>query len=121
MALFRNGWFRMSSDIGMSWARGFCPPIGLVARSISSHWDAGNSPEGSPAFPSWLMQASPFLWQGTHLCADPREILGMIPGGGSSFCSHLTASLPSRMQHFKESIKFIHECRLRGGGCLVHW
>uniref|UniRef100_A0A8C2TS54 Uncharacterized protein n=1 Tax=Coturnix japonica TaxID=93934 RepID=A0A8C2TS54_COTJA len=25
-----------------------------------------------------------------------------------------------RMQHFKESIKFIHECRLHGGGCLVH-
>ncbi|XP_062442201.1 dual specificity protein phosphatase 22-A-like [Rhea pennata] len=24
------------------------------------------------------------------------------------------------MQHFKECIKFIHECRLCGGGCLVH-
>ncbi|XP_036926345.1 dual specificity protein phosphatase 22 isoform X1 [Sturnira hondurensis] len=23
-------------------------------------------------------------------------------------------------RHFKESIKFIHECRLRGEGCLVH-
>uniref|UniRef100_A0AAA9SAD2 Dual specificity phosphatase 22 n=1 Tax=Bos taurus TaxID=9913 RepID=A0AAA9SAD2_BOVIN len=26
----------------------------------------------------------------------------------------------SRTRHFKESIKFIHECRLQGEGCLVH-
>ncbi|TFK08888.1 Dual specificity protein phosphatase 22-A [Platysternon megacephalum] len=25
-----------------------------------------------------------------------------------------------RIQHFKESIRFIHECRLHGGGCLIH-
>ncbi|XDV29379.1 hypothetical protein PO909_032515 [Leuciscus waleckii] len=25
-----------------------------------------------------------------------------------------------RSQHFKESIRFIHECRLNGGSCLVH-
>ncbi|TKC37240.1 hypothetical protein EI555_005766 [Monodon monoceros] len=25
-----------------------------------------------------------------------------------------------RARHFKESIQFIHECRLRGEGCLVH-
>ncbi|XP_049738186.1 dual specificity protein phosphatase 22 isoform X9 [Elephas maximus indicus] len=25
-----------------------------------------------------------------------------------------------RARHFKESIKFIHECRLKGEGCLVH-
>nr|XP_056718363.1 dual specificity protein phosphatase 22-A-like [Euleptes europaea] len=24
------------------------------------------------------------------------------------------------MQHFKECIKFVHECRLRGGSCLIH-
>ncbi|XP_065601514.1 dual specificity protein phosphatase 22-A-like isoform X2 [Cyrtonyx montezumae] len=30
------------------------------------------------------------------------------------------SSSQNLMQHFKESIKFIHECRLRGGGCLVH-
>ncbi|XP_064332171.1 dual specificity protein phosphatase 22 isoform X3 [Camelus dromedarius] len=24
-------------------------------------------------------------------------------------------------RHFRESIKFIHECRLGGEGCLVHW
>nr|DBA16756.1 TPA: hypothetical protein GDO54_002296 [Pyxicephalus adspersus] len=25
-----------------------------------------------------------------------------------------------RIQHFKKCIKFIHQCRLHGGGCLVH-
>ncbi|XP_014112652.1 PREDICTED: dual specificity protein phosphatase 22-A-like isoform X2 [Pseudopodoces humilis] len=25
-----------------------------------------------------------------------------------------------KLQHFKECIQFIHECRLAGGGCLVH-
>ncbi|XP_046495773.1 dual specificity protein phosphatase 22 isoform X3 [Equus quagga] len=29
-------------------------------------------------------------------------------------------SMGCRTRHFKESIKFIHECRLRGEGCLVH-
>ncbi|XP_043990318.1 dual specificity protein phosphatase 22-B isoform X2 [Gambusia affinis] len=27
---------------------------------------------------------------------------------------------PFRTQHFKESIMFMHECRLKGEGCLVH-
>lgn len=27
----------------------------------------------------------------------------------------------SRLQHFKDCISFIHECRLNGGSCLVHW
>ncbi|MBN3293841.1 DUS22 phosphatase, partial [Polypterus senegalus] len=32
------------------------------------------------------------------------------------------ADSPSQnlIQYFKESIKFIHECRLQGEGCLVH-
>ncbi|GAA6069693.1 dual specificity protein phosphatase 22-A [Tachysurus ichikawai] len=28
--------------------------------------------------------------------------------------------LVNRLQHFKECIRFIHECRLNGGACLVH-
>ncbi|XP_074204066.1 dual specificity protein phosphatase 22 isoform X14 [Camelus bactrianus] len=28
--------------------------------------------------------------------------------------------VPERTRHFRESIKFIHECRLGGEGCLVH-
>ncbi|RXN08793.1 dual specificity phosphatase 22-A-like protein [Labeo rohita] len=31
------------------------------------------------------------------------------------------ASSQNLSQHFKESIRFIHECRLNGGACLVHW
>ncbi|XP_051512605.1 dual specificity protein phosphatase 22-A isoform X2 [Myxocyprinus asiaticus] len=30
------------------------------------------------------------------------------------------ASSQNLSQHFKESIRFIHECRLNGGACLVH-
>ncbi|NXP54989.1 DS22A phosphatase, partial [Heliornis fulica] len=30
------------------------------------------------------------------------------------------SSSQNLLQHFKECIKFIHECRLGGGGCLVH-
>lgn len=41
----------------------------------------------------------------------PRRAMSLL----SSFCS------PNRTRHFKESIQFIHECRLKGEGCLVHW
>ncbi|NXQ48326.1 DS22A phosphatase, partial [Catharus fuscescens] len=30
------------------------------------------------------------------------------------------SSSQNLLQHFKECIQFIHECRLAGGGCLVH-
>uniref|UniRef100_A0A8C5F0H0 Dual specificity protein phosphatase 15 n=1 Tax=Gopherus evgoodei TaxID=1825980 RepID=A0A8C5F0H0_9SAUR len=30
------------------------------------------------------------------------------------------SSSQNLIQHFKESIRFIHECRLHGGGCLIH-
>ncbi|KAM9121834.1 dual specificity protein phosphatase 22-A-like [Pangshura tecta] len=30
------------------------------------------------------------------------------------------SSSQNLIQHFKESIRFIHECRLQGGGCLIH-
>nr|KAF6443550.1 dual specificity phosphatase 22 [Molossus molossus] len=37
------------------------------------------------------------------------------------FCLSTIAPGPCwRTRHFKESIRFIHECRLRGEGCLVH-
>uniref|UniRef100_A0A8C7D3G1 Dual specificity protein phosphatase 15 n=1 Tax=Oncorhynchus kisutch TaxID=8019 RepID=A0A8C7D3G1_ONCKI len=36
-------------------------------------------------------------------------------------CIHAAdASSQNLSQHFKESIRFIHECRLNGGACLVH-
>ncbi|KAL8195022.1 UNVERIFIED_CONTAM: hypothetical protein K2H54_044863 [Gekko kuhli] len=44
---------------------------------------------------------------------DPRDRLVLrFPLG----CCVLRAGL----QHFKESIKFVHECRLHGGRCLIH-
>ncbi|XP_048814917.1 dual specificity protein phosphatase 22-A-like isoform X1 [Lagopus muta] len=48
--------------------------------------------------------AKPVLEDMTYLCISASD----------------SSSQNLRMQHFKESIKFIHECRLRGGGCLVH-
>ncbi|XP_041941358.1 dual specificity protein phosphatase 22-B [Alosa sapidissima] len=47
--------------------------------------------------------AAPILQEMTYLC---------IPA----------ADLPTQnlTQHFKESIMFMHECRLKGEGCLVH-
>ncbi|KAM3665507.1 dual specificity protein phosphatase 22-A-like isoform 1-T1 [Ammospiza maritima maritima] len=47
--------------------------------------------------------AKPVLEDMTYLC---------IPASDSSS--------QNLLQHFKESIQFIHECRLAGGGCLVH-
>ncbi|XP_061883066.1 dual specificity protein phosphatase 22-A isoform X2 [Entelurus aequoreus] len=36
-------------------------------------------------------------------------------------CIHAAdASSENLLQHFKECIRFIHECRLNGGACLVH-
>ncbi|XP_077445447.1 dual specificity protein phosphatase 22-A isoform X2 [Stigmatopora argus] len=36
-------------------------------------------------------------------------------------CIHAAdASSQNLLQHFKECIQFIHECRLNGGACLVH-
>ncbi|XP_015729673.1 dual specificity protein phosphatase 22-A-like [Coturnix japonica] len=47
--------------------------------------------------------AKPVLEDMTYLCISASD-----------------SSSQNLMQHFKESIKFIHECRLHGGGCLVH-
>nr|XP_047931135.1 dual specificity protein phosphatase 22-A-like isoform X2 [Anser cygnoides] len=47
--------------------------------------------------------AKPVLEDMTYLCISASD-----------------SSSQNLMQHFKECIKFIHECRLHGGGCLVH-
>ncbi|NWI54530.1 DS22A phosphatase, partial [Calyptomena viridis] len=47
--------------------------------------------------------AKPVLEDMTYLCISASD-----------------SSSQNLVQHFKESIKFIHECRLGGGGCLVH-
>ncbi|RLW04390.1 hypothetical protein DV515_00005769 [Chloebia gouldiae] len=40
--------------------------------------------------------------------------------GDQLFLLGLTVYVGERARHFRESIKFIHECRLTGEGCLVH-
>ncbi|XP_054026281.1 LOW QUALITY PROTEIN: dual specificity protein phosphatase 22-A [Dryobates pubescens] len=47
--------------------------------------------------------AKPVLEDMTYLCISASD-----------------SSSQNLLQHFKECIKFIHECRLNGGGCLVH-
>ncbi|CAM4578523.1 unnamed protein product [Leuciscus chuanchicus] len=47
--------------------------------------------------------AKPVLEDMTYLCINAAD-----------------ASSQNLSQHFKESIRFIHECRLNGGSCLVH-
>uniref|UniRef100_A0A8C8RI57 Dual specificity protein phosphatase 22 n=1 Tax=Pelusios castaneus TaxID=367368 RepID=A0A8C8RI57_9SAUR len=55
----------------------------------------------------------------THILAVHNNARPML-----LYVGHGTASRSRKSQnltkHFKESIKFIHECRLRGGGCLIH-
>ncbi|XP_068882851.1 uncharacterized protein [Aphelocoma coerulescens] len=48
-----------------------------------------------------------------------HQSLPQTPSSAHSVHTELVI-LFSRLQHFKECIQFIHECRLRGGGCLVH-
>ncbi|KAM7098141.1 dual specificity protein phosphatase 22 isoform 2-T2 [Molossus nigricans] len=46
----------------------------------------------------------------------------LSPSEGVKYLCIPAADSPSQnlTRHFKESIRFIHECRLRGEGCLVH-
>ncbi|XP_061450445.1 dual specificity protein phosphatase 22-A-like [Rhineura floridana] len=47
--------------------------------------------------------AKPVLEDMTYLCISASD-----------------SSDQNLLQHFKECIRFIHECRLQGGGCLIH-
>ncbi|XP_077166287.1 dual specificity protein phosphatase 22-A-like isoform X2 [Paroedura picta] len=47
--------------------------------------------------------AKPSLEDMTYLCISASD-----------------SSNQNLLQHFKESIRFVHECRLRGGRCLIH-
>ncbi|XP_062997152.1 dual specificity protein phosphatase 22-A-like isoform X2 [Elgaria multicarinata webbii] len=47
--------------------------------------------------------AKPVLEDMTYLCISASD-----------------SSNQNLMQHFKECIQFIHDCRLHGGGCLIH-
>ncbi|XP_048173005.1 dual specificity protein phosphatase-like isoform X1 [Corvus hawaiiensis] len=62
-----------------------------------------------------LLESQPGMgWRdGSH------QSLPQTPSSAHSVHMELVI-LFSRLQHFKECIQFIHECRLGGGGCLVH-
>ncbi|XP_046721071.1 dual specificity protein phosphatase 22-A isoform X2 [Silurus meridionalis] len=56
----------------------------------------------------------------THIlsvCNNAKPVLEDM----TYLCIHAAdASNQNLLQHFKECIRFIHECRLSGGACLVH-
>uniref|UniRef100_A0A8C9AEJ1 JNK pathway associated phosphatase n=1 Tax=Prolemur simus TaxID=1328070 RepID=A0A8C9AEJ1_PROSS len=54
----------------------------------------------------------------THILSVHDSARPMLEGVCVPLMKAATSPLMTR--HFKESIKFIHECRLRGEGCLVH-
>nr|XP_038041335.1 dual specificity protein phosphatase 22-A-like isoform X5 [Anas platyrhynchos] len=69
--------------------------------------------------------AKPVLEDMSYLCisasdSSSQNLLRESPGCPPAGCRAAESPAIFGMQHFKECIKFIHECRLRGGGCLVH-
>uniref|UniRef100_A0A8B9PYP2 Dual specificity protein phosphatase 15 n=1 Tax=Apteryx owenii TaxID=8824 RepID=A0A8B9PYP2_APTOW len=56
----------------------------------------------------------------THILAVHDNAKPVLEGLTYLCISASDSSSQNLMQHFKECIEFIHECRLRGGGCLVH-
>ncbi|XP_057255330.1 dual specificity protein phosphatase 22 isoform X5 [Pezoporus wallicus] len=56
----------------------------------------------------------------THILSIHDSARPMVEG--MKYLCIPAADSPSQnlARHFRESIKFIHECRLRGEGCLVH-
>ncbi|XP_068811489.1 dual specificity protein phosphatase 22-A-like isoform X2 [Struthio camelus] len=56
----------------------------------------------------------------THILSVHNNAKPVLEGMTYLCISASDSSSQNLMQHFKECIKFIHECRLRGGGCLVH-
>lgn len=60
-----------------------------------------------------------------RICANPfcKYILYCTLYSGAKTCMYavLFLGVLCRTQYFKESIMFMHESRLKGEGCLVHW
>ncbi|KGL81403.1 Dual specificity protein phosphatase 22, partial [Tinamus guttatus] len=56
----------------------------------------------------------------THILSIHDSARPMLEWIQSLNCTISTCPQANRARHFRESIKFIHECRLTGEGCLVH-
>ncbi|XP_055247013.1 dual specificity protein phosphatase 22 isoform X3 [Gorilla gorilla gorilla] len=81
-----------------------CP--GLLRPGVCSAVSAGAWSHLPWASASWCVQCCVCLCLESHL-----------PWASASWCVQCCICWT---RHFKESIKFIHECRLRGESCLVH-
>ncbi|XP_063801757.1 dual specificity protein phosphatase 22-A-like [Pseudophryne corroboree] len=56
----------------------------------------------------------------THIVSVHNNAKPLLPEMVYLCVAASDSSSQNLIQHFKKCIKFIHECRLRGGGCLVH-
>ncbi|XP_077309316.1 dual specificity protein phosphatase 22-A-like isoform X1 [Lithobates pipiens] len=56
----------------------------------------------------------------THIVSIHNNAKPLLPEKTYLCIAASDSSSQNLIQHFKKCIKFIHECRLHGGGCLVH-
>lgn len=56
----------------------------------------------------------------THILSVHNNAKPLLEDMSYLCISASDSSSQNLIQHFKECIKFIHECRLHGGGCLIH-
>ncbi|XP_058010999.1 dual specificity protein phosphatase 22-A-like [Ahaetulla prasina] len=56
----------------------------------------------------------------THILSVHNNAKPLLEGMTYLCISASDSSNQNLIQHFKECIRFVHECRLRGGGCLIH-
>ncbi|XP_068117652.1 dual specificity protein phosphatase 22-A-like [Hyperolius riggenbachi] len=56
----------------------------------------------------------------THILSVHNNAKAVLPEMTYLCISASDSSSQNLIQHFRKCIKFIHECRLHGGGCLVH-
>ncbi|XP_053127575.1 dual specificity protein phosphatase 22-A-like isoform X3 [Hemicordylus capensis] len=87
------------------WELGSCQVVdGLYLGNIRDAEDRENlAKNGITHILSVHSNAKPVLEDMTYLCISASD-----------------SSNQNLMQHFKECIRFVHECRLHKGGCLIH-
>ncbi|XP_066493294.1 dual specificity protein phosphatase 22-A-like isoform X1 [Tiliqua scincoides] len=56
----------------------------------------------------------------THILSVHNNAKPLLEDMSYLCISASDSSSQNLIQHFKECIRFIHECRLHGGGCLIH-
>ncbi|XP_066438891.1 dual specificity protein phosphatase 22-A-like isoform X2 [Eleutherodactylus coqui] len=56
----------------------------------------------------------------THIVSVHSNAKALLPGMSYLCIAASDSERQNLIQYFKKSNKFIHECRMNGGGCLVH-